>query len=363
MPGAEKATEAPMKANQAKKPIAAVESKNKPTDRNPAVLHEQGATPPRAAWRSFTIIDDDWARLDRKRGRLKDALSTDWEIPEALERTQQKKPEAAAESKYEPTDYERAVLAKQAQRLKDQVRVPRIKLVVDQGGGRRVFDHPNQAIAFALLKEGFGTADDQFANGLLDYLCAVLPADENSALDFPRADDVNNAVSIIAAGRAVDGCHAAIFADVAVCRITQERLMRYLSEPIRFDLSPELKFSLEFYRHNPKDQIDREVKIDMRPVLEFSLRYATKLMKTEIELIAAADRYRAAFESSRTIQLSAVTPVEASVGEIKYITANATPKKSKAARTRRLKNGSAVTKLPRKTGSTTVRKANGHTPT
>jgi lipoate-protein ligase B len=127
-----------------------------------------------APWKSFTIIDDDWSRLQRQRGRLKEAL-LNWEILEAMERTQPKKPETVAESKYEPTDYERAVLAKQAQRLKDQVRVPRIRFVEDQRGGRWEFDHPDQAIAFALLKEAFGTADDQSANGLLHYLCTVLP--------------------------------------------------------------------------------------------------------------------------------------------------------------------------------------------
>ena len=157
--------------------------------------------------KSFTIIDDDWARLERKRGRLKEVL-LNWQILTAMERTQPKKPETVTESKYEPTDYERAVLAKQAQRLKDQVRVPRIRFVEDQHGGRWEFDHPDQAIAFALLKEAFGTADDQSANGLLHYLCAVLPADENSAFDYPRADDLNRAISIIAAGKAVDEFHS-----------------------------------------------------------------------------------------------------------------------------------------------------------
>jgi hypothetical protein len=94
-----------------------------------------------------------------------------------MARTQ--KPETAAESKYEPTDYERAVLVKQARRLKDQVRAPRMKFVVDQRGGRLEYDHPDQDIAFALLKEAFGTADDEFPRGLLHYLCAVLPIDEN----------------------------------------------------------------------------------------------------------------------------------------------------------------------------------------
>jgi hypothetical protein len=58
------------------KPVAIAESKNEPTDREP-VLHEQGGKRPRRAWRSFTTIDDDWIRLERKRGRLKDALLTD----------------------------------------------------------------------------------------------------------------------------------------------------------------------------------------------------------------------------------------------------------------------------------------------
>jgi hypothetical protein len=85
--------------------------------------------------KSFTIIDDDWARLQRQRGRLKEEL-LNWEILKAMERTQPNKPETVAESKYEPTDYERAVLAKQTQRLKDQGRAPRIRFVEDERSGR-----------------------------------------------------------------------------------------------------------------------------------------------------------------------------------------------------------------------------------
>jgi hypothetical protein len=259
-----------------------------------------------------------------------------------------KKTETVAESKYEPNDYERAVLAKQAQRVKDQVRVPRIRLVEDQRGGRWEFDHPDQAIAFALLKEAFGTADDQFANGLLHYLCAVLPIDENSQLEFPRAADLNRAVSVIAAGKPVDEFHAEIFADLAVCRITIERLLHHLRGPLRLDLSPELKLQLLSYQSNPKG----EVKIDNRPVLEFSVRYATKLMTISSELIAAADRRRAIVESSRRMQRR----------EIEHTTSKAAPKKANAAHARRL-TGSAVPKLSQKTDSTTARNSNGHAPT
>jgi hypothetical protein len=118
------------KTTKLAKSVATPKSNYEPTDREPAVLHEQGGNRPNSgpARRSFAVIDDNWARRDRNRGRLKDALLTDQEILE-MARTQPTTPEAVAESKYEPTDYERAVLAKQAQRLKDQVRAPRMKFV------------------------------------------------------------------------------------------------------------------------------------------------------------------------------------------------------------------------------------------
>jgi hypothetical protein len=189
-----------------------------------------------------------------------------------------------------------------------------------------------------------------------------LPVDENSAYECPRAGDLNHAISIIAAGKPVDEIHAQIFADLAVCRITLARLMQNVREPIRFYLPEELRISVQHYQYNSKDQIDREVKIDNRPVLEFSIRWVTRLITLSVELNDAANRHRASFESSRTMQrLSAVTPAEASLGKIKLAT-HATPKKANTARARAL-NGSAVTKLPQKIDSTMARKGNGHTPT
>ncbi|HJZ66970.1 MAG TPA: hypothetical protein VKF81_02410 [Blastocatellia bacterium] len=242
--------------------------------------------------------------------------------------------------------------------MKEQVRVPRMKFV-EGVGGWLAFDHPDQFIAFALLKEAFGTADDQFASGLLQYLCSVLPVDENSPCEFPRADDLNRAISLIAARKAIDEIEAEILADWAVCRIITERLLHNVREPLKYDLSPELKLQLLHYQHNPKG----EVKIDNGPVLEFSLRYATKLMALSLALLAAADRHRATVEFSKKVQqLSAGPSREVSLGEISHATPNDTRKKANTARARRL-NGSAVPKLPQKTDSTMVRNGNGHTPT
>jgi len=54
------------------------------------------------------------------------------------------------------------------------------------------------------LREAFGTADGQFTKGLIGYLCTVLLTDENSGFDYPRAEDLNRAISLIAAGKPVD---------------------------------------------------------------------------------------------------------------------------------------------------------------
>src|SRR5262249_46633306 len=148
-----------------------------------------------------------------------------------------------------------------------------------------------------------------------------------------------------------------ILADWVVCRITIERLLHNVREPLRFDLSPELKLQLLHYRHNPKG----EVKIDNGPILEFSLRSVTKLMALSLELLAAADRHRATVELSRKVQqLSALPSIKGSLGEIRHATPYARPKKANNAR--RL-NGSEVGELPRKTDSSMDRKSNGHTPT
>ena|SRR6516165_848196 len=113
-----------IKSTKQTKPVGTAKSKNELTAREPPVVHPQGAERPRRA--RPVRIDDDRTQRDRKRGRRNDTL---W-IPEAKERTQPKNPDAVAKSKYQPTDYERTVLAKQAERLKDQVRVPRMKFVM-----------------------------------------------------------------------------------------------------------------------------------------------------------------------------------------------------------------------------------------
>src|SRR5262249_34191349 len=144
-------------------------------------------------------------------------------------------------------------------------------------------EDPGPFTAFALLKESLGTAGAQFASGVLQCLCSELPGDESSPAEFPSADDLNRAISLLAARKALDEIEAENLAEWAVCRVITERLLHNVREPLKYDLSPELKLQLLHYQHNPKG----EVKFDNGPVLEFSLRYATKLMALSLALLAA----------------------------------------------------------------------------
>ena len=86
------------------------------------------------------------------------------------------------------------------------------------------------AVILAAGKVGGITFNNAYpVDFLVDNL--ALPVDENSAYAYPRAYDLNHAISIIAAGKPVDEIHAQIFADLAICRILQARLLDNLYGP------------------------------------------------------------------------------------------------------------------------------------
>jgi len=64
-------------------------TKNETTNREPAVLDERGGERPRPSRRSYFIMDQDSARLQRRRGHLNEALEllTDRGSRQAMERT------------------------------------------------------------------------------------------------------------------------------------------------------------------------------------------------------------------------------------------------------------------------------------
>jgi hypothetical protein len=71
---------------------------------------------------------------------------------------------------YRATEPERAVLSKQIERLNAEPPAPRIKMEEGGKGKTLSLDHPNEDVAGALLMEALGTANADFANGLLSQL-------------------------------------------------------------------------------------------------------------------------------------------------------------------------------------------------
>jgi len=249
--------------------------------------------------------------------------------PKSTERT---KPDSIAESKYKPTDRERAVLAKQAQRLKAQAAAPRVLIVSDYRGTRIEYDYPDQVTASALLKEeAFGTADDDFAEAMLEHLCGLVPIEDMSASGSWNEKELNFLVSVLKAGKPVDEFHAMLLAQAGACYVRAMRLLHIFSEPMKYDMPDELKLAIQYTKYDVKKLPKRRIEIENQSMLEFSERAATRLMRTYVELLEAATRYRAAVASMRDVQ-----EVSTPSGERAIAIPNGASKNPTATRPRRL---------------------------
>jgi hypothetical protein len=83
----------------------------------------------------------------------------------------------------QPTPPERAVLATHYARRKDHPPAPRLRLSVRDGVGEIGIEHPNPAIARALLMEALGTLEPDFLEGLLLQLAdAEIPGKTSEGL-------------------------------------------------------------------------------------------------------------------------------------------------------------------------------------
>lgn len=97
--------------------------------------------------------------------------------------TEDHRPEASAVAeKYQPTDNERRAMGAHFERRKKEKPAPRLKTSKD---GLLGLDHPDEALGISLLLETLGTADTEFANGLLSQLANAAikgtTPDENQA--------------------------------------------------------------------------------------------------------------------------------------------------------------------------------------
>jgi hypothetical protein len=116
--------------------------------------------------------------------------------------------------KYQPTERERAVLRKQAQRR--EAETPALRVEVLSKGATLLVDHPDETVGRELLMEALGTANAHFSGGLLHTLCTAASATKGSRLD---QDWFNFMLSVITGIKPNDQLEAMLAAQMAAIHI------------------------------------------------------------------------------------------------------------------------------------------------
>jgi hypothetical protein len=104
---------------------------------------------------------------------------------------------SAAPSSHQLSKAERSVIDKLAEQMRAEISVPRLKK--SQNDGAVVFDHPNQAIGWALLMNALGTTNTNFAEGVVRQLANITAMD--GEIDETK---LNFALSIVASNKPND---------------------------------------------------------------------------------------------------------------------------------------------------------------
>jgi hypothetical protein len=116
--------------------------------------------------------------------------------------------------KYQPTERERAVLRKQAQRR--EAETPALRVEVLSKGATLLVDHPDETVGRELLMEALGTANAHFSGGLLHTLCTAASATKGSRLD---QDWFNFMLAVITGIKPNDQLEAMLAAQMAAIHI------------------------------------------------------------------------------------------------------------------------------------------------
>jgi hypothetical protein len=116
--------------------------------------------------------------------------------------------------KYQPTERERAVLRKQAERR--EAETPALRVEVLSKGATLLVDHPDATVGRDLLMEALGTANAHFSGGLLHTLCTAASATKGSRLD---QDWFNFMLAVITGIKPNDQLEAMLAAQMAAIHI------------------------------------------------------------------------------------------------------------------------------------------------
>lgn len=142
---------------------------------------------------------------------------------------QQSSDEQSVEKKvddvYQPTnERERKALVKQHQRRQKSNPVPTLKVTKKNGRDHVRIDHPNDAVGFTLLMEAVGTANADFAQGLLTQITNI--ASQGPDVD---EDKSNFVLSVIAGIEPRDQVEAMLAAQMAAVHLASMTFARRLA--------------------------------------------------------------------------------------------------------------------------------------
>jgi hypothetical protein len=128
-------------------------------------------------------------------------------------------------AKYQPTLREQAVLAQQAARRAAESPAPRLKMPEDERRPTISPDHPDQVLGCALLMEALGTADSDFARGLLQQLA-------NADTKHKQIDEggLNFMLSVVKGIKPKDQLEAMLAAQMALIHVATLTLAQRLAQ-------------------------------------------------------------------------------------------------------------------------------------
>src|SRR5271154_3789371 len=200
----------------------------------------------------------------------------------------------AEKAKYQPTALEQTAIGKYAARRAIKTPAPRLK--VQSGGDGEIIsiDHPNQAVAKALLMEALGTTDVDFVSGLVCQL-----AEAGSQGHQADESGLNFMLAVVKDAKPNDQLEAMLAAQMAVVHVTL------------------MKFARHFNR------------IESLPQQDSAERALNKLARTFTTQMEALKRYRTGGEQKVTVQhVSVGEGGQAIVGNVTQAAPKAAPAKA-----------------------------------
>jgi hypothetical protein len=200
---------------------------------------------------------------------------------------------------YEPTDAERATLNRQAQRQKEQPVAPSLKVVADYRGVRVEYDHPDQVVAFSLLKEALGTANDHFCLGLLGQMYEFVGLE-----DSPRVEiELNLLLSTIINGKPKDEHHALLLYQLGVTSVVQNRIIQKTNR-IESEFSAIERDLRDKTFSRMINERNYSLIENLSRLMDSTERTFSRLARTYCTLLETSDRHRRNGEPSTTVHVA-----------------------------------------------------------